>query len=270
MEQTSGSGFGPPNSWAVRDPDKLAAPVILVVEDDQDIREMLATLLGMAGFTVVACDTAERALNALREQTFDVILTDYALPHRTGLWMLRSAEAEGLIDGTPVLMVTAYPDVAGAGPYQVIHKPFDLDDLVERVRYCVEGEGPRRRRVPPVGDHTSVASAFRRKDNGGADGDGHVPGCPDPVELILYVSARSPHSAAAVRNIRKVLDRFNSARVKLTVCDLSKQPNGGVEDAVAFTPTLVRRHPGPRTFILGHMSNPELLLELLADCETGD
>jgi hypothetical protein len=33
---------------------------------------------------------------------------------------------------------------------------------------------------------------------------------------------------------------------------------------VAFTPTLVKRSPGPRTFILGHISNPELVLDLLA------
>ena len=37
--------------------------------------------------------------------------------------------------------------------------------------------------------------------------------------------------------------------------------------AVAFTPTLVRRTPGPRTFILGHVTNPDLLMELLADCD---
>lgn len=255
MEHTSRPPLGPFNPWTIEHPDTLASPTILVVEDDEDIREMLATLLGMADFRVVACDTAEGALDALREQTFDVVLTDYALPHRTGLWLLRAAESEGLVDGTPVLMMTAHPDVAGLSPYEVIQKPFDLDDLVERVRYRVEGDGPRRRRVTPV---------MPTSENGG----GQVPECPDPVELILYVSSRSPHSAAAIRNIRKVLDRFNSSRVKLTVCDLSLEPHRGAEDSVAFTPTLVRRHPGPRTFILGHMANPELLLELLADCET--
>ena len=61
---------------------------------------------------------------------------------------------------------------------------------------------------------------------------------------------------------------FKSSRVKLTVCDLARDPAGGVEDSVAFTPTLVRRAPGPRTFILGHVTNPDLLMELLADCET--
>jgi hypothetical protein len=81
------------------------------------------------------------------------------------------------------------------------------------------------------------------------------------------VSSRSARSFAAVRNIKRVLKRFNSSRVKLTVCDLAQDPARGIEDSVSFTPTLVRKTPGPRTFILGHVTNPELVLELLADCD---
>ena len=257
MEHTSRNGGAGPNIWGYSvDQDRLALPTVLVVEDDRDIREMVTTLLDMAGFSVVACDTAECGLNALREQEFDLVLTDYALPRQSGLWLLQEAEAEGLIQGTPVLIVTAHPNVAGGSNYEIIQKPFDLDELIERVRQRMEGaDSPRRRR-----------SATRPSSNG--DGmDGGSPVCPEPVELILYVSSQSPRSFAAVRNIKKVLERFNSSRVKLTVCDLSENPNGGVEDSVAFTPTLVRKHPGPRTFILGHITSPELLLELLADCE---
>jgi CheY-like chemotaxis protein len=246
---------GNPTPWDLSaSRDRLAQPAILLVEDDRDIREMLATLLDMAGFRVDACDSAECGLNALREGEFDLILTDYALPRHSGLWLLEHAEAEGLLSGTPVLIVTAHPHVDGARKYEVIQKPFDLDDLIEKVRYRVEGEGPRRRRVPQVpGD--------------GAAGNGGSFECPDPVELILYVSSQSSRSHAAVRNIRNVLKRFKSSRVRLTVCDLARNPEGGVEDAVTFTPTLVRRTPGPRTFILGHVTNPELVMELLADCE---
>ena len=98
------------------------------------------------------------------------------------------------------------------------------------------------------------------------DGDGDLP-CPEPVELILYVSSHSPHSAAAIRTIKKVLSRFERSRVRLTVKNLTEDPASGADDNVAFTPTLVRRSPSPRTFILGHMSNPNLLLDLLAECE---
>jgi hypothetical protein len=88
------------------------------------------------------------------------------------------------------------------------------------------------------------------------------------VELILYVSSESPRSSSAVQTIKKVLERFSSSKVKLTVCNLSENPDGGTQDGVAFTPTLVRRRPGPRTYILGHITCPEVLLELLDDSES--
>ena len=55
--------------------------------------------------------------------------------------------------------------------------------------------------------------------------------------------------------------------MKLTICDLSKDPDAGSADGIAFTPTLVKRSPGPKTFILGHITNPELLLEMLKACD---
>lgn len=256
MEDTTRFHTGGPAPWGYETgQDHLAQPTVLLVEDERDIREMIATLLDMAGFNVVACDTAECGLNALREQEFDLVLTDYALPRKSGLWLLQEAESEGLIQGTPVLIVTAHPNVDAETHYEIIHKPFDLDELVERVRRRMDSTAGSRRKRPGAANRT------------GSGTNGDQPECPEPVELILYVSSQSPRSHAAVRNIKQVLERFHSSRVKLTVCDLAANPNAGIEDSVAFTPTLVRKTPGPRTFILGHITNPELLLELLADCD---
>ena len=91
--------------------------------------------------------------------------------------------------------------------------------------------------------------------------------CPDPIELILYVSARSPQTASALDQIKSVLGRYRPQRVKLTICDLSKDPKGDCVDGIALTPTLVKRSQGPRTFILGHITNPALLLEMLEACD---
>src|SRR3954468_19832060 len=149
MENTSRPDWEGSSHWDYSlDPEKLGESSVLLVEDDRDIREMMTTLLEMAGFGVVARGTAEGGLDALREQEFDLILTDYALPQKSGVWLLEHAEAEGLIQGTPVMIVTAHPYVAGGDGYEIIQKPFDMDDLVERVRYRTEGEGPRRRRMP--------------------------------------------------------------------------------------------------------------------------
>ncbi len=228
---------------------------VLVVDDDAAIRGLVVSLLEAAGYVVTACSSAERGLEALREETFDFVLTDYTLPNRTGAWLLEQAESEGLLDGTPALVVTAHPNPPGLQGLDVLQKPMDLDDLVDWVTRRLDGSGAR-----------GVNGPVRRSSSGrpGDDGRGD---CPGAVELILYVTAESPRSATAIGNIRTVLSRYRSDKVFLTICDLTKNPGMGVEDNIAFTPTLVKRSPGPRTFILGHISNPDVLLELLDGCE---
>jgi CheY-like chemotaxis protein len=256
MEQTSHDGVGGSPPWEYSlDQDRLAFPTILLVEDDRDIREMITTLLDMSGFNVVACETAEAGLNALREQDFDLILTDYALPRQSGLWLLQEAQSEGLLEDRPALIVTAHPQVAGGDSYEVIQKPLDLDELVDRIRRRLEAAGTsgRQRRAAKSGSGDGM-------NGGGFD-------CPGPIELILYVSSPSPGSKVAVREMEKLLERFSSSRVKLTLCNLSERPIGALDATAASPATVTRPNPGPRTFILGHITNPELLLELLADCD---
>jgi CheY-like chemotaxis protein len=259
FDSSDSSSISSDAPWGFRNADREDVSSVLIVEDDADIREMLATLLDLAGFACVVCDSAEAGLAALRDRPVDLILTDYGLPEHTGVWLLERAEKEGLIQGTPVMIVTAHPDPHGAGTYEIVQKPFDLDDLVNRVRQRMEENGPRR----------GAPRSTRSQQNGGTpQGGGQRDSeCPEPVELILYVSSQSVGSAAAIRNIEKVLSRFNASRVKLTVCDLSVHPAKGAEHSVAFTPTPVRQSPAPRTCILGHITNPELVLELLSECE---
>jgi len=233
---------------------------ILVVEDDPDIRDLLSTLLEMAGYTTTACGTAEEGLNVLREETFDFVLTDYALPNRTGGWLLQQAQQEGLLDATPALIVTAHPQPSDVDGFDVFQKPFDLDHLISHVRRRLDNGGSKRPRTQP--EAKPGVSRIRNGNNNHQDD-----GCPEPIELILYVSADSPRSANAISNIKRVLSRYRSDKVTLTICDLASNPMMGAADSIAFTPTLVKRSPGPRTYILGHITNPDVLIELLEGCD---
>ena len=78
--------------------------------------------------------------------------------------------------------------------------------------------------------------------------------------MILYVSADRRGRRTRSSNINNVLSRYRSGKVSLTICDLARDPSVGDQDSIAFTPTLVKRSPGPRTFILGHITNPEVLM----------
>jgi CheY-like chemotaxis protein len=249
----------PARSWVDAELEDLAKPTILLVEDDGDIRDLLVTLLELSGYCPVACSSAEEGLERLREQQVDLVLTDYMLPNRSGAWLLKQASEEGLLEATPALVVTAHPNPRDAEGFELIRKPFDLDQLVQRVRWRLENGGSPPLKRP--GRARAQSAAGSHNDNDGQHD------CPDPIELILYVSAHSPHSASAIENIRAAISRYDSSRVRLTILDLAKDPEMGSADAVAFTPTLVKRSPGPRTFILGHLANPALLLELLESCE---
>src|SRR4029078_12123644 len=67
-------------------------PKVLVVEDDPDIRQILAVFLGDKGFNVKVADSGHRALQLLGEDTVDLILSDVRLTGMTGMELLRTVK----------------------------------------------------------------------------------------------------------------------------------------------------------------------------------
>ncbi len=88
----------------------------------------------------------------------------------------------------------------------------------------------------------------------------------DSVDLILYVSASSRYAQAVQRNCQTLLERFDRRQVTLEVCDISEYPERAEEDAVCYTPVLVKRRPLPRAYVIGDLSNGEPLVDLLMSC----
>jgi hypothetical protein len=85
------------------------------------------------------------------------------------------------------------------------------------------------------------------------------------VELILYVSPLSPNSATAQATLTQLLGQYVDGQVQLQIRDLSVNPIlEADEDKVAFTPTLVKRRPAPRTMIVGSLENTSFIEDLLA------
>ena len=87
----------------------LAGKRILLLEDDSDARESMAMLLELAGAAVVSTPTAEAALVALQDAEFDAVVTDVAMPGRSGFWLVGQIRQLPTKPSVPVLAVTGHP-----------------------------------------------------------------------------------------------------------------------------------------------------------------
>ncbi len=117
-----------------------AASLVLVVDDDGDVRHLFAQALSRAGFGTRECAGGQEALTALGEAEVSLVLLDSRMPGMDGLAVLQAMRSDPRMQAVPVIMVTGEADIgdrvagldAGADDYVV--KPIALAELVARVR----------------------------------------------------------------------------------------------------------------------------------------
>ncbi len=220
-------------------PRRSTPPRVLVVEDQEDVRLMLRTVLQMEGYRVEEASNALDGLHALSGEPFDLVLTDYAMPGGTGTWMLHEAARQGHLAVTPALVVTAHPELVRPGPtFAVVSKPIDLDRFLGQVRRILKQ--PDR---PRLSQHPAHGSS--------------------KIDLVLYVSAASRSSTQAKDNMERALAAFDRDEVAYSICDLQENLETAEHDRVVFTPTLVKRHPEPRMWIVGDLRDGDVVSDLL-------
>ena len=116
-----------------------AAPRVLVVDDQEDIREMARLVLTGAGYVVVTAPSGLEGLRLLREDPFDLVLLDINMPELDGWATLRLLRADEANDNLPVAMFSVKSEVRDKiaslqdGAIDYITKPFGVDELVSRV-----------------------------------------------------------------------------------------------------------------------------------------
>jgi len=115
---------------------------VLVVDDEEAIREVISTLLEAQGYRCVISSNGRKALESFRKDSFDLVLSDIVMPEMDGLKLL--AEVRDEDPDVPVIMVTAMHDISialeaiRAGAYDYILKPFEKDQLHLSVRRALE------------------------------------------------------------------------------------------------------------------------------------
>lgn len=112
---------------------------ILIVEDESDLRELLAWSLAQAGFEVAAAEDGEIALRNARAARPDLVLLDLMLPKLDGLNVCRRLRSEPATADVPVIIVTASdapdsPEMSNrCGATDYIPKPFSIRNLKQRI-----------------------------------------------------------------------------------------------------------------------------------------
>lgn len=115
---------------------------ILVADDEKSLRDFLVIMLEEEGYQVVTASSVEKATKLIRENDFDLILTDIRMGRSSGIDVLDAAR--NALPDTPVVMMTAYASAETAvtamkkGAYDYISKPFKIEDIQRIVKNALE------------------------------------------------------------------------------------------------------------------------------------
>ncbi|MEV4138550.1 response regulator [Dactylosporangium sp. NPDC049742] len=123
----------------------MGAATVLVAEDDPDIRELFTMALESAGAAVVAVTSGGEALEALRKDQFDLLVTDMWMPNISGLDLCKALRADPATAKLPILMLSAYGRMRGreeammVGATEYLTKPIRPSVLVSKADALLGG-----------------------------------------------------------------------------------------------------------------------------------
>ncbi len=126
-----------------------ARPVVLVLDDEKNIRNAIEIALGDEGMQVIAAHDVAAALRALHERIIDVMIVDIRLGEVTGLEFFRRAQADGV--APPAIFISGHATLTEAaqavkmGGFDFLEKPFSAEKIAVTVRRCLEMSTLRER-----------------------------------------------------------------------------------------------------------------------------
>lgn len=125
---------------------------VLVVDDDNDARRLLAAILKGAGFDVAEAPSGEEGLDLIRAQKYDLVLLDRSMPGMSGLDVLRVMKEEGIRLRT--LMISAYgeeelwAEAFKLGALDYLLKPYSPNHVLGEIKKALAREFPPKPAAP--------------------------------------------------------------------------------------------------------------------------
>src|SRR6266851_1215378 len=137
---------------------------VLVVDDEQSLRKVLAATLQREGYEVTVCVDGEEAIAALERDGADVVVTDLVMPRMDGLTLLRKVIARH--PDVPVIVVTAHGRIDSAveamkaGAFDFLAKPFDHEELKAIIAKAARQSDYNQRNVVPEEPQEGAARRY--------------------------------------------------------------------------------------------------------------
>ena len=163
---------------------------ILVADDEKSLRDFLVIMLEEEGYQVVTASSVEKATKLIRENEFDLILTDIRMGRSSGIDVLDAAR--NTLPDTPVVMMTAYASAETAvtamkkGAYDYISKPFKIEDIQLVVKNALE-----KRKLAAENRHLKTALNDRFQIS-------NIIGKSEPIQKIFDLVKKVAQSKATV------------------------------------------------------------------------
>lgn len=120
--------------------------VILIVDDEEGLREGLGKLLEDEGYVVLCAETGEEALDVLQQSRIDLVLTDMRMPGMDGIELLKKIRERhgdlGVIILTGYGQIESYIEAMNFGAIEYVSKPFKVNELKFIVNKVLSSNAP--------------------------------------------------------------------------------------------------------------------------------
>jgi two-component system response regulator QseB len=148
----------------------MTAPRLLLVEDDHDLANLLQRVLTGEGYAVTRAGDGHRALHLGLTTSFELMIVDRGLPAVEGLDLIARLRSKGIV--TPILVLSARGTTEDrvhgldAGAEDYLPKPFELTELLARLRALLRRHSDRAQRLPLPGGDLDLATRTVRRTGG--------------------------------------------------------------------------------------------------------
>ncbi len=176
-------------------------PSVLIIDDDPTFCLMLKSFLSKKDFETATAFTGNEALNLIKKDKFDVVLSDFRLPDTDGLELL--VNLREIIPGIPVIIMTSYADIRIAvkamkiGAYEYVTKPVNPDEILLTINNALNRDKEKTLSIPIENNSSDDEPQTKRPVP--KNGFEYVEGSSDTAKRIMqYIDVVAPTNLSVI------------------------------------------------------------------------